>query len=272
MQISSNVSEFLNKQNLPENILFDATDMKRSVYSHLMKDQGKLLAIGVTECKKGHSLRTRHGHCVFCRPASFAYMIAYHRRANLYIAGSKATRMLKIGISANLDKRKYSLNDKSYLGTNDWTLLYSIEMENAGKFEKDLHDRLKKYNISVSYIQNGIKHESREFFNCNFQTALGMLNILLIEEKIEAKNVYLNEQHKEYEFDGNHSTLDRDLLCKRILEILQKGKKYKARKMLQLINKQYGTVYQRQEVNSVLYRELSGTVKQDSMFQWGIEK
>jgi hypothetical protein len=70
--------------------------MKTWEWKQQMKGLGKLVAFGVYPCAaKGHTLRTRAGHCIQCNTANLSYLKRMNESADVYVAWSKGSKLVK---------------------------------------------------------------------------------------------------------------------------------------------------------------------------------
>ena len=69
MKLSKSQKDFLRKHEIEDDQVFDATGYPQSYYRSVMKENGYVVATGVSKCRDGHdSLRTRSGYCAMCNP------------------------------------------------------------------------------------------------------------------------------------------------------------------------------------------------------------
>jgi hypothetical protein len=137
-------------------MVFDATGLSKSRYEPIMKELEKSFAYGVTPCRAaGHTLRSRAGHCIQCNTACIAFQKRHQKDGYIYIAGSVSSRMIKIGVTGDIQNRRASLNQKLYGGANDWEILLSAHIGNAGRIESDAHKALSVFSTEGTYISEG---------------------------------------------------------------------------------------------------------------------
>src|SRR6202012_2938302 len=98
-----------------------------------------------------------------------------------YIAGSRSARLIKVGSSKDPNNRIYiaNLNGHEYAGVSDWQLLYSTYVEQAGKVEFDIHDRLREYQTRIEFVRNGDEQIAKECFICRYSTAREAIVLML---------------------------------------------------------------------------------------------
>lgn len=173
MKLTKEQEAFLESQGIPLSAAFDASSMPKSVYSQVMKKLGKLVAFGVTPCDRaGHTLRTRHGHCIQCGTHHLAFIQRYSESGVIYVAHSASKKLTKVGVTGDVSERIKMLNSYGYAGVNDWRVWYQRGMENnAGRVENFIHNKLLKYKISVNYEKEGRLVECQEVFDCGYEIA-----------------------------------------------------------------------------------------------------
>ena len=183
--------KFLNEQEIPLTLLFDAKGLKRKEYQEAMKEEGKLFAYGVTPCGKGnHTLRSRNGDCIQCDTAKIAYTLRHYKSAYVYIAGSNSNGLLKIGSSVKPDIRVAQLGGLQYGDAEDWGILCKVKCTHAGLIEFRVHEKLKKYFFPSEYVKQGRVQKSFELFKCDFKIALESLQSILSKEENDTLSLY----------------------------------------------------------------------------------
>lgn len=181
--LSESQIEFLDEKGIPLDEVFDATGMKPAVYGELMKLDGKAIAIGVTPCKAlGHSMRTRAGHCVQCKPESYRYLKRHEESGFVYAAYSADGQLSKIGIAKDPEEREKSLKKFSYAGCDDWVLEYQIPCAAAGLVETKAHSKLQEYWSPYNvYMNKDHLTESRETFDCQPETCVDAIILAYLQ-------------------------------------------------------------------------------------------
>ncbi len=114
---------FITEHKIPVEKVFDATGLKKSDYSEIMKSSDKWLAIGTIPCAKfNHTMRTRSGHCVQCNPAAINFFLR-HLEGNR----SKNTQ-------ANLKQKKVSfeLGEMDRITRNNLNNFVYLDTETTG--------------------------------------------------------------------------------------------------------------------------------------------
>jgi hypothetical protein len=169
-KLSKDDARFLEAHGIPLAAVFDASGMRTRDWKAAMREQGKLIAYGVT-CLRGHSLKTRSGNCVRCNTANFAYALRSERAGYVYIARSANLKLIKVGFSNDPDNRVYIANLEGYGGAKDWTIRTWIMSDRAGRIELDVHVALKSYNSPRFWIRNWEEIEAREIYDCTLKIA-----------------------------------------------------------------------------------------------------
>lgn len=164
---------FLAHHKIPLSDVFDAAGMKRGEYQAIMERLGKKIAYGVSACSAGgHTMRTKHGHCVHCNPAALAFQGRYERDAFVYLAASTSTKILKVGYADDVQGRVHHLNEVGYGSLADWEWLMYFKCNKAGRVEASAQKLLEPLRVSRSYkIWNGKAVECFELFQCNYAQA-----------------------------------------------------------------------------------------------------
>lgn len=166
-KLSRQAREFIEAQNIPLSKIFNASGLSKSEYSKKMKALDCYLAFGVTPCKEsGHSLRTRHGHCVLCNTAVLAFTRRYSESGYVYIAWSEEIQLSKIGTCSELKGRLKNLNSQNYGGASDWIYIFSVFIENSARVEFSIGKKFKKYQTFSPHIKTGKTILCQELFSC----------------------------------------------------------------------------------------------------------
>lgn len=173
---------FLEKHKITKREVIDAKGQTMYQLADLMKSENKLFAYNTTQCSKGHTIRSRSGHCIVCRPAGITFIRRSLETGNVYIAGSISKQYIKIGMTTvPLDHRFSRLNSRRVGNTNDWVLIKSIKCDFANMHEFAIQELLRKYRIE------GDKYgdvESQEIFRCSYEKANSTLEKYFEENEI----------------------------------------------------------------------------------------
>lgn len=177
-KLSRSDEAFLDLHGIPLTATFDASGMRAAAWKQAMRDQGKLIAYGVS-CLRGHSLKTRAGNCVRCNTANIAYALRPSKPGYVYIAHSKALGLVKIGFSQDPDNRVYIANLEGYGGAADWAIKVQHYATSAGRIELELHSLLHSHKDPRYWYRNGDLIEAREVYSCSASFAQRTLRSLV---------------------------------------------------------------------------------------------
>lgn len=184
-RLTKEQTEFLKQQDIPEELVFDASGLTKTEYHSIMKEQGKIIAFNVTPCNTGgHSLRTRSGHCIQCDTSKIAFIKRAISIGIVYIAGSIKGEVIKIGYTQNKTVRENSLNRTKYGGYDDWIVLFSTQSFNAAEIEHLCQTSLRRYGVSNKYEHDNHTQETYELFSCSYLKAKSGLNEILSNNSI----------------------------------------------------------------------------------------
>jgi T5orf172 domain len=131
-----------------------------------------------------HALTTRAGHCVQCDPKKIAYVLRFSSSAYVYIAGSSSGLIVKIGTAINVPQREHQLRAERYGGYGDWTVVFNVMVEEAGRIEYNARTRLGRYQISRPYWKDGVQQRAEELLQCSFSVALEAVTWAIGEKKM----------------------------------------------------------------------------------------
>lgn len=186
MELTKEQIEFLKHHKIALKDTFDASSFSSTaVYQQRMKDDGKIVAFGVTPCKNGHQLRTRSGHCVQCDPKKITFIKRHVSHGIVYVSGSFRGKLIKVGFTANSVSRKESINRTKYGGFDDWETLCSVECSGAGKVENKIITILEKYRYRKTYQHDGKDQEAYELFSCAYETVMNAVKTALVSNGYE---------------------------------------------------------------------------------------
>jgi len=162
----------LTKFNILPDEVMDATLMRRSEWMKLIKNSEYEVAAGVDHCTKStkHTIKSKSGHCVECKPETIAFQRKYYSSAEIYIMHSPSKKLVKVGIAASSEQRELSLNEVGYGNIKDWMLIYSIDVARAGEVEKKAHNILSEYHIPIKHF-TGNSSFATEIFSCSINKA-----------------------------------------------------------------------------------------------------
>lgn len=173
MKLTNEQINFLNQYEVPLDKVFDATGMKRAEYATAMKAIGAAVAIGVTPCSGfGHTIRNRSGHCVVCTPMYLTFQKRHEEQAQIYVASSKRSRLIKIGIAKDAQERMRNINYYGYGGNHDWEIMFIKTVKNAGKVEAESQKLISHTKLPMVYERDGEMVDCREIFYCDASLAI----------------------------------------------------------------------------------------------------
>lgn len=75
----------------------------------------------------------------------------------IYIAGSKAAILLKVGTCVDSEQRRRNLRSQMYGVISDWEMLFTAKEDAGGKVEGDALARLSKHKVVRMYEKDGKK-------------------------------------------------------------------------------------------------------------------
>ena len=189
---------FITEQGIPEELFIDANGQTINQIEGRMKSLGKVFAYNSTPCDLyGHTLRTRAGHCIQCKPVNIAFILRAVSFGTVYIAGSIKGQIIKIGTTTSKESRAKSLNKTKYGNVNDWEILLTCKCLNAGTLENEAHKLLRPYLADVKYSHDGHDQQSIELFRCNYSKAKDTL--LQAGEKLSIELIAIFEKAKRTE-------------------------------------------------------------------------
>lgn len=173
---------------------FLTLDLKGKVTSkavkEYMKSNGLYFAYNTSPCKRGHTIKDRHSHCVVCDTACITFALRNSQYGFVYIAGSECGEIIKIGTTKFKSFREFSLNRTSYAGYDDWKVLYSFSCNEAGSVEDLIQKELSIYHSDLfEYKHDGKKHLASEVFKCSYDKAYSMVQEIILEHKLKTNLV-----------------------------------------------------------------------------------
>ena len=115
LQLTDEQEEFIEKHQIPSELIFDASGLKKKEYKIVMKENKTYYAIGAGDCSRiGHTdsppIKDKYGHCIMCPNGWFSLKTCkggYENvEAYVYIAISQIEKIVKVGFSKNIQNRK----------------------------------------------------------------------------------------------------------------------------------------------------------------------
>ena len=113
----------------------------------------------------GHRLRTRAGHCIDCNTARIAFARRFADPGYVYIAASKAEKLLKVGCLVDPNQRQRNLNFHAYGGAGDWQIIARCKTPFMGQVESDIQKQLADLSIKRTYKKDGRDQVARDLFS-----------------------------------------------------------------------------------------------------------
>ncbi len=179
-RLTKSEKAFLRYHDIPLSSTFDITGMRVKDYHREMKAEGKWIGYGANPCQRGHTLKTRNGHCPQCKTDSIGYFKRYISGGEVYVAYSRTSRLTKIGFSKYTPDRIGELNKYQYGDCNDWEAKFSIYLPSAGEVESAAQKVIEEYSVSGRYYWNGpVYRESRELFSCDYSDAIDAIKLVV---------------------------------------------------------------------------------------------
>lgn len=167
--LTSKENAFLRSQRLTLNDVYDGRAESQVERGEHAKAAGKSIVLA-TACMRGHRLRTLHGHCVQCDTSKLAFQKRFSTAGHIYIAGSLSSELIKIGFTTDPDQRDRSLLFETYGGASDWALLYSANVDDAGRVEDMARRRLKPFRVIPESVE-GVPQPADEVLKTTFARA-----------------------------------------------------------------------------------------------------
>jgi hypothetical protein len=199
-QLSKEQINFLNEQKIDLKYVFNADGLKKDEYRKVMKDLNKFIAFNVTACKaKGHTLRTRSGHCCQCDTSKIEFQKRVDSKGITYLAASTQGEIIKIGFTKAVEIRSESLNRTKYANLSDWEILFAIESELAGRIENLVNSELNKYFFSINYNHDNHTQDSYETFHCSYSKGKELVFDICKKNEFDYK-IVKNSTSNKYEF------------------------------------------------------------------------
>jgi hypothetical protein len=170
-------ARFLFHHNIREDQVYDGRRQSKGYREAAAKAEGKDIILTSVRCRaRGHRLRTRAGHCIQCKPANIGFIRRETADQYVYIAGSLAGQIIKIGTCGDINQRHRQMRAESYGGENDWVILHLIFTENAGVIERAAAKQVESKKVYREYWKDGISQVATEIFKCNYSEALVALS------------------------------------------------------------------------------------------------
>lgn len=170
MELDDDQMAYLRWHDIPLDALLNAHGLSGNSLRRAMEAEGKYFAYNTNRCNRGHRLKSRSGHCIQCRPACIAFLKRHFADGYVYIAGSMAGKLLKVGTTQDVRARSNHLNSLRYGGRGDWRVAAYSYTTNAGQVEGEAHVRLARHAFSGE-LRDNRGQRCIELFRCDFAEA-----------------------------------------------------------------------------------------------------
>ena len=189
---------FLAQHRIRKSDVHDGRSQGKRAREAAAKAASKDLILTSVPCQAaGHRLRTRAGHCVQCKPANIGFIKRETAAQYVYIAGSLAGQLIKIGTCGDIGQRERQMRAESYGGQSDWVILHLVFTENAGAVERSASQQVRGKKVYRQYWKDGISQKATEIFSCSYSDALTALSNASGSKVNLTKKL---KQHPQYEF------------------------------------------------------------------------
>jgi hypothetical protein len=142
--------------------------------------------LGFRQCAFGHRLSNSRGRCVQCQPNLLNRTHRWIDDGFVYLAESKAVKLIKLGVCQDLTKREKTLNGHTWAGTDDWTMRTYHWTIAAGMFEHAVGKRLERFKAVTSYFRYGRATSTKEVYVCSLRTAKNAM----VAEVMNSSGIY----------------------------------------------------------------------------------
>ena len=165
-------TRFINSNNIQYKQIFDIFGMSKKEYKNAMMSVDKIIGVGGNPCRKSrHTLKMLSGHCPECNPQHVEFTMRWFDKNFVYIAYSKKSNLVKVGVTKNCKKRENSLRETNYGNSNHWKIFKCKYVEKAGEVENKIHKSLSKHKVFRRFLKNGKVVHSSETFDCDLNHA-----------------------------------------------------------------------------------------------------
>ncbi len=154
---------FLTSHGILVSQLYDARGRAATGWGDDAKRAGFMFGVA-EKCYQGHRLRERSGHCIECNTARIAYARRFAEPGYVYVAASRAEKLLKVGSCVDPQQRERNLNLQMYGGANDWQIVAWCKTSSMGLIEFDIQKQLADIAIERTYRKDGREQLARELF------------------------------------------------------------------------------------------------------------
>lgn len=189
---------FLKSQNLTADDVYDGRGQSASIWKARARALNRTIVFGAPCQKAGHRLRTRSGHCAQCDTSKISYQHRYHSPGYVYIAGSRAARLIKIGTAIDIEQRLRNLRYQEYGNIRDWVMLFTARVKNGGEVERNALHLLKHCQVIRTYDKDGSPQDAAELLRTGFSEAWSAMQTAI--RASGASEQWRSSKCKEYEF------------------------------------------------------------------------
>ncbi len=147
----------------------DATGLAKKEWHPLIRELDKWVFIGGTPCNnEGHTMRLKSGHCLECETSSPAFLLRRLKHKNVFIAGTKSGKILKLGTSKNYLQNIDTLNLYNYAGFKDWEPIIAFELDDTVQCQYKVERKIRRYFFSKLVQQNGREFHCVDLIKCKY--------------------------------------------------------------------------------------------------------
>lgn len=174
---------FLKSQGLSAADVYDGRYQTSAGWKDGVRAAGQTVVLGTPCSSQGHRLRTRSGHCAQCDTKKLSFQKRHNTEGYIYIAGSKAAKLLKVGTCVDIEQRRRNLRNQMYGGIADWEMLFTAKVDAGGRVEGNALARLAKHKVVRIYEKDGKRQEAAEMLKTKFSVALAA-----VQESLKGAN------------------------------------------------------------------------------------
>lgn len=175
MNLTNEEILFLKHHNISEGEVYDGVGVSTQASKDTIRKLGLVFFVG-NNCKKGHRIKARSGHCIQCDTTRIAFAKRSIQPGYVYIAGSLAGKLIKVGFTTDISLREKSINASKYAEYEDWVILAYTKVEKAGELEVRTQAILSDYCSPHQYFKERKWQDTREIFKCSYKKAIDALD------------------------------------------------------------------------------------------------
>ena len=180
---------FIHENGLTEDDFYDGRGESQRERHDNAKQSGCICVVA-GECRNGHRLKTRSGHCIQCNSAVIAFQKRNSRSGAIYVATNGD--YCKVGVVDNninnveqaIHNREMRLNlEGGYGGMTGWKIIaWAPVSGNLGKIEDDIHHQLTQYSVEAEYTYSGNSRSAQEMFECDRDEAVDRIDEVITSQ------------------------------------------------------------------------------------------